>query len=96
MLSVALSLIAGLVVGIGYGLCGIRSPAPPAIALLGLSGILAGELGTALVRRHFGDQRYDAAPVETPPARPVAAACSGRRQSRMNVDRRYSRLGTSA
>lgn len=52
MLSFALSLAAGLVVGIGYGLCGIRSPAPPAIALLGLLGMLAGEQGVVLVL-HF-------------------------------------------
>jgi XapX domain-containing protein len=51
MLSFALSLVAGLVVGIGYGLCGIRSPAPPAIALLGLLGMLAGEQGVVLVLR---------------------------------------------
>ena len=58
MLSVALSLIAGLIVGIGYGLCGIRSPAPPAIALLGLLGMLAGEHGVQLARRHFGSGLY--------------------------------------
>jgi XapX domain-containing protein len=63
MLSVALSFVAGLVVGIGYALCGIRSPAPPAIALLGM---LAGEHGTALVLRHFSDHRYEASPAETP------------------------------
>ncbi|MER9565114.1 DUF1427 family protein [Mesorhizobium sp. M0571] len=42
MLSAALSIIAGLAVGVGYGLCGIRSPAPPAIALSGCSGCWQG------------------------------------------------------
>jgi XapX domain-containing protein len=55
MLSTALSLIAGLVVGIGYGLCGIRSPAPPAIALLGLLGMLAGEHGVIIALRYFSN-----------------------------------------
>lgn len=38
-----LSLGAGLLVGIAYSLMGVRSPAPPTIALLGLLGILLGE-----------------------------------------------------
>jgi XapX domain-containing protein len=38
-----LSLGAGLLVGIVYSLLGVRSPAPPLVALLGLLGILAGE-----------------------------------------------------
>lgn len=38
-----LSLAAGLLVGIIYGLLNVRSPAPPVIALVGLLGILAGE-----------------------------------------------------
>jgi XapX domain-containing protein len=38
-----LSLGSGLLVGIIYGLRQVRSPAPPAIVLLGLPGILIGE-----------------------------------------------------
>lgn len=38
-----LSLGAGLLVGTAYHLLGVRSPAPPAIALVGLLGILLGE-----------------------------------------------------
>jgi XapX domain-containing protein len=34
------SLGAGLLVGIAYSVMGVRSPAPPAIALIGLLGIL--------------------------------------------------------
>ena len=63
MLSTLLSLVAGLIVGAGYGLCGIRSPAPPAIALLGLLGMLAGEHSVQFALRHFGDQFGQAAPA---------------------------------
>ncbi|RUL79000.1 XapX domain-containing protein [Dyella choica] len=38
-----LSLAAGLLVGVIYGLIHVRSPAPPVIALVGLLGILVGE-----------------------------------------------------
>ena len=38
-----LSLGVGLLVGIIYSLLQVRSPAPPAIALLGLLGMLIGE-----------------------------------------------------
>jgi XapX domain-containing protein len=38
-----LSLGAGILVGIIYGLIHVRSPAPPVIALVGLLGILVGE-----------------------------------------------------
>ena len=37
------SLGAGLLVGLIYSLLNVRSPAPPAVALVGLFGILVGE-----------------------------------------------------
>ena len=38
-----LSLGAGVLVGVVYSLLGVRSPAPPVVALLGLLGMLVGE-----------------------------------------------------
>jgi XapX domain-containing protein len=46
-----LSLGAGLLVGVLYALMGVRSPAPPAIALLGLMGMLIGEQAVPIVKR---------------------------------------------
>lgn len=37
------SLGAGVLIGLIYALLKVRSPAPPAIALVGLLGMLAGE-----------------------------------------------------
>ena len=48
------SLAAGILVGIVYGLLNVRSPAPPVIALVGLLGILAGEQAVPLVKRLLG------------------------------------------
>jgi XapX domain-containing protein len=39
----AVALSAGVLVGIFYGCIGVRSPAPPLVALVGLAGILIGE-----------------------------------------------------
>jgi XapX domain-containing protein len=46
------SVILGVAVGVVYGLVKVRSPAPPAIALLGLLGMLVGEQAVTLVRSH--------------------------------------------
>jgi XapX domain-containing protein len=46
-----LSLGAGLLVGVIYSLLHVRSPAPPAIALLGLLGMLLGEQAVPIVKR---------------------------------------------
>lgn len=50
-----LSIAAGLLVGIVYSLLGVRSPAPPMIALLGLLGILLGEQIVPLAKRIWAD-----------------------------------------
>lgn len=46
-----ISLAAGVLVGVIYGLIAVRSPAPPMIALVGLLGILAGEQVVPIVKR---------------------------------------------
>jgi len=55
-----LSLGAGLLVGVLYGLLGVRSPAPPVIALLGLLGMLAGEQAVPLAKRMIQGQSIHA------------------------------------
>lgn len=45
------SLAAGLLVGVIYGVLEVRSPAPPVVALIGLLGILLGEQVPPLVRQ---------------------------------------------
>ncbi len=44
------SLAVGLFVGGLYGLIGVRSPAPPTLALVGLLGILLGERAVPLIK----------------------------------------------
>jgi XapX domain-containing protein len=48
-----ISLAAGILVGIIYGLLNVRSPAPPVVALVGLAGILIGEQLVPLAREWF-------------------------------------------
>ena len=50
------SLGAGLIVGIVYNLLGVRSPAPPIVALVGLAGILVGEQLMPIAKRLFDHQ----------------------------------------
>lgn len=46
-----LSIGAGVLVGIVYSLLGVRSPAPPVVALIGLLGILLGEQLPPIAKR---------------------------------------------
>ena len=65
-----IALAVGLAVGIVYGLIRVRSPAPPAIALLGLLGMLAGEQAVPIVKSYlFGrEPPAKSAPLEPAPA----------------------------
>jgi len=51
-----LSIAAGLLVGVVYSFLGVRSPAPPMIALLGLLGILLGEQIVPLARKVWAQE----------------------------------------
>ena len=51
--AILVSLTMGLAVGIAYGLSGIRSPAPPLIALVGLLGMVLGERAVTMTKDHF-------------------------------------------
>jgi XapX domain-containing protein len=53
------SLAMGGIVGIVYGLSGVRSPAPPIIALVGLLGMVLGEHAVTLVKSHFSQPAAD-------------------------------------
>ncbi|WP_294255772.1 DUF1427 family protein [uncultured Sphingomonas sp.] len=48
-----ISLAVGLLVGVIYSLLGVKSPAPPTIALIGLLGMLLGEQVVPVAKRIF-------------------------------------------
>jgi XapX domain-containing protein len=47
-----ISLAAGMLVGVIYAVIQVRSPAPPAIALIGLLGMLIGEQVVPTIKRY--------------------------------------------
>lgn len=49
----AISLLVGVFVGVIYSFLGVKSPAPPLIALFGLLGILLGEGGYLKIKALF-------------------------------------------
>ena len=57
MKSYFFSLLAGILIGVIYSLMGVRSPAPPIIALIGLLGILAGESTTSYAKNKMLQSR---------------------------------------
>jgi XapX domain-containing protein len=53
MRDIIFALLMGGAVGFAYGLCSIRSPAPPVVALLGLFAMTLGEQAAVAVRTHL-------------------------------------------
>ncbi|HXK18395.1 MAG TPA: DUF1427 family protein [Polyangiaceae bacterium] len=51
-----ISLAAGLLVGLIYSAMGVRSPAPPLVALVGLLGMLLGAQVVPFAQRWLGGQ----------------------------------------
>ena len=50
------SLLAGIAVGAAYALLGVKSPAPPVIALFGLLGIVIGEQGVPWIKERVANR----------------------------------------
>ncbi|WCT74423.1 DUF1427 family protein [Sphingomonas naphthae] len=75
-----LSLGSGLLVGIIYSFLGVRSPAPPTIALIGLLGILLGEQLVPLAKR-LGCRSDAIAYLRTQGAGPVLGTLTGGRRA---------------
>jgi XapX domain-containing protein len=59
------SLAAGVLVGLIYALLQVRSPAPPAIALLGLLGMLIGEQAGPVLKKMIVREPVSAAWLRT-------------------------------
>lgn len=62
----AISALVGIVVGVFYGLLKVRSPAPPAVALVGLLGILVGEQLVPMAKSMFWPSAAQEAGDRTP------------------------------
>jgi XapX domain-containing protein len=69
---------AGLLVGVVYSLLGVRSPAPPVVALIGLLGILLGEQIAPVGRQMIAGTSIRAAWQQTRCEQHVFGAMPGR------------------
>ncbi len=60
------SLLVGIAVGAAYALLGVKSPAPPVVALFGLLGIVVGEQGLPWVKERVADRHATASSTVVP------------------------------
>ena len=65
-MSYAISLGVGVIVGVAYALIGVRSPAPPLVALAGLLGMVGGEQLVPLVKHWIMPERAAVASSSNP------------------------------
>ena len=64
-MSFLVSLLFGIAIGAAYALAGVKSPAPPVVALFGLLGIVIGEQGAVWLKNAV--PRQVTVEVERPP-----------------------------
>ena len=64
-MSFLVSLAFGIAVGVAYALSGVKSPAPPLVALFGLLGIVMGEQGVAWLKSR-GAPPHEVAGLDRP------------------------------
>ena len=60
------SLLVGVAVGVAYALLGVKSPAPPLVALVGLLGIVIGEQGVPWVKVWIAERHATVVSVPAP------------------------------
>jgi XapX domain-containing protein len=60
------SLLVGIAVGVAYALLGVKSPAPPLVALVGLLGIVIGEQGVPWAKERLAERHAVASSPRTP------------------------------
>ena len=71
-MSFLVSLLFGIAIGAAYALAGVKSPAPPVVALFGLLGIVIGEQGVAWMKSaapRQGTVEVERRPKPAPPER---------------------------
>lgn len=91
-----LSLAAGVLVGIIYGLLNVRSPAPPVIALLGLLGILVGEQVTSAAKRFVAGKPVTTAWLKTDCAQQVLGTPVGSSRGERDDSQRHAPFNRSS
>ena len=60
------SLLVSIAVGVAYALLGVKSPAPPLVALFGLLGIVIGEQGVPWVKVRIAERHATVVSVSVP------------------------------
>jgi len=80
-----LSLGAGVLVGVVYSLIGVRSPAPPVVALVGLLGILIGEQVIPLGKQVLSGTAFGAAWRQSDCAQHLFGTLPGRQATQVTA-----------
>jgi XapX domain-containing protein len=88
----ALSLGAGLLVGLFYSLLDVRSPAPPLVALVGLLGILVGEQIIPVGKQLISGTAFATACDKAHAVNHVFGQLPGRQQATQQAQRTQEKL----